>query len=413
MQNDKYARRVLFLIFFISLFNYIDRQALYAVFPLIKSDLLLSDAKLGLLASSFMIVYMCFAPLVGYFGDKHRRPLIIGASAILWSAATMCTGFIKNYGQLILARSAVGVGEAGYGTVSPSYLAEWFPVEKRGRVMALYTLAIPVGSAIGYLLGGLLGERFGWRNVFFIVAAPGIALGIVALFFRETEEKLARTSAISFACYKSLFKNRTYLFIALSQAIGTFSMGGLAAWMPSFLVRNYGLGVARAGFIFGAVTVLAGIAGSFAGGWLADWLHKRHKQAYFIVGCLSFFLSMPFGCWAVLTESLPVCIAMATLAEFFLFMYLGPYNAAMVEIIPVGMRSMAFALDIFIIHALGDAISPALLGVFSDHFGLAAAIFVAVIYLGLGGVTSICAGHFYEKDFHSEPAGSIGFEIFK
>ncbi|MCX5786263.1 MAG: MFS transporter [Elusimicrobia bacterium] len=404
MQNAKYSRRVLFLIFFISLFNYIDRQALYAVFPLIKKDLLLSDAKLGFLASSFMLVYMCFAPLVGYFGDKYRRPLIIGVSAIFWSAATVCTGFIKSYGQLILTRSAVGVGEAGYGTVSPSYLAEWFPVEKRARVMSLYALAIPVGSAVGYLLGGLLGERFGWRTAFFMVAAPGILLGIIALFFRETDDKKARVSEVSFSHYTELFKNRTYLLITLSQSISTFSVGGMAAWMPSFFVRSYGLGVARAGFLFGAVTVAAGIAGNFTGGWAADWLRARNKRSYFIVGYLSFFLSMPFGVAAVLTDNLHTSLTMIFFAEFFIFMNSGPYHAAIVETIPVSMRSMAFALNIFIIHAMGDALSPYLLGIFSDHFGLALAIFMAVLYLAMGGVTSIFAGYCYKKDFHPEIA---------
>jgi len=403
MQNDKYPRRVLSLIFCISLFNYIDRQSLYAVFPLIKKDLLLSDAQLGFLASSFMLVYMCFAPLVGYFGDKYRRPLIIGVSAIFWSAATMGAGFIRTYSQLIFTRSAVGIGEAGYGTVSPSYLAEWFPVERRARIMSLYALAIPVGSAIGYLLGGFFGERFGWRNAFFMVAAPGMLLGVIALFLRETEEKKARISEVSFGHYKELFKNRTYLLITVSQSIGTFSVGGLAAWMPSFFVRTHGLGVARAGFLFGAVTVAAGIAGNFTGGWVADWLRARNKRSYFIVGYLSFFLSIPFGVAAVLANSLQVSLAMIFFAEFFVFMHSGPYHAAIVEAIPVSMRSMAFALNIFVIHALGDALSPSLLGIFSDHFGLPLAIFLAMLYLTLGGVTSILAGYFYKKDFHPEP----------
>ncbi|PKM96706.1 MAG: MFS transporter, partial [Elusimicrobia bacterium HGW-Elusimicrobia-3] len=143
MNDPKYARRVMLLVFGLSLFNYIDRQVLYAVFPLIKADLRLSDAELGFLASSFMIVYMCFAPFVGYFGDRVRRPLIIGVSAIFWSLSTLFSGLVKNYGQLIATRSAVGIGEAGYGTVCPSFLAEWFPVERRARVMALYALAIP------------------------------------------------------------------------------------------------------------------------------------------------------------------------------------------------------------------------------------------------------------------------------
>ena len=393
------------LIFFISLFNYIDRQVLYAVFPLVKKELLLSDTQLGLLASSFMIVYMCFAPLVGWFGDKYRRPSIIGISAIFWSAATILTGMVRTFPQMLFTRAAVGVGEAGYGTVSPSYLAEWFPVGKRARVMALYALAIPVGSAIGYLLGGFLGQHFGWRNAFYIVAVPGIFLGIAAMFLKETGEKTARPAErLTLGKYKKLLTNRPFLLVAFAQAVGTFSVGGLAAWMPSFFVRNFGLSVAQAGLYFGAVTVLAGVAGSLTGGWLADWLRKKTKRAYFIVGYFSFFLSMPFGVMAVLAGELTQALAMIFLAEYFIFMHSGPYHAAIVEVIPVNMRSMAFALDIFIIHAFGDAVSPAIIGAVSDARGLSFAIFLAVIFLFFGGVSSILAGYFYEKDFHPEIA---------
>ncbi len=401
MDNKKYARGVLTLVFCLSLFNYIDRQVLYAVFPLIKTDLNLSDAKLGFLASSFMLVYMCFAPFVGYFGDRVRRPLIIGVSAIFWSVSTLFSGLVKNYGQLLATRSAVGVGEAGYGTVCPSFLAEWFPVERRARVMAIYALGIPAGSAIGYLLGGFLGQHFGWRNAFFIVAVPGVLLGIIALFLRETPEKLQRSEHISFGGYTALLKNRTFLLICLAQSVGTFSVGGMAAWMPSYFVRTFGVTVGKAGFLFGAVTVAAGLLGNFAGGWAADWLHKRTKRSYFIVGYMSFFLSIPFGVSAIFTDNLNMCLAMIFFAEFFIFAYSGPYHAAIVETVPVTMRSMAFALDIFIIHALGDAVSPFLLGVVSDSAGLPVAIFLAMIYLLAGGVISILAGEAYKKDFHA------------
>lgn len=401
MDNAKYARRVMLLVFGLSLFNYIDRQVLYAVFPLIKADLHLSDAKLGFLASSFMLVYMCVAPFVGYFGDRVRRPLIIGVSAIFWSVSTLFSGLVKNYGQMIITRSAVGIGEAGYGTVCPSFLAEWFPVERRARVMALYALAIPAGSAVGYLLGGFLGQHFGWRNAFFIVAVPGMILGLIALFLKETPEKTAREEHIAFSGYKALFKNRTFMLICLAQSIGTFSVGGMAAWMPSYFVRAFDVSVGKAGFLFGAVTVAAGLLGNFAGGWAADWLHRRTKRSYFVVGYLSFFLSIPFGVAAILAGSLNLCLAMIFFAEFFIFAYSGPYHAAIVEVVPVTMRSMAFAVDIFIIHALGDAISPFLLGIVSDAAGLPVALFLAMIYLLAGGVISIMAGEAYKKDFHA------------
>ncbi len=386
---------MLLLIFSISLFNYIDRQVLYAVFPLIKADLALSDMQLGFLASSFMIVYMVFAPITGYFGDRIRRPLVIGISAIFWSIATIFTGFAKNYSHLIFARSAVGIGEAGYGPVSPAYLAEWFPLKGRAKIMALYALAIPVGSALGYLLGGVLGENFGWRNAFFIVAVPGLLLGIISMFFKETPEKAKHPEKIKFTEYKEIFKNKTFLYVVFSMAVGTFSVGGLAAWMPSYFVRNFSLSVSNAGFLFGSITVLAGISGNLAGGWIADALRKKVKRAYFIVAYVSFFLSVPFGIMAVLTDNLHLAISMIFITEFFVFMHSGPYHAAIIGIIPVKMRSMAFAVCIFIIHAFGDAISPTLIGYVSDLHGLRIAIFMCVIFLLFAGVLSILGGRQY------------------
>ncbi len=398
---NPYSRKVLFLIFSVSLFNYIDRQVLYAVFPLIKKELFLSDTQLGLLASAFMLVYMCFAPLVGWFSNKFARPSIIGVSAIFWSVATMATGLARSYPQLLCARAALGIGEAGYGTVSPAYLAEWFPAGSRARVLSLYALAIPVGSAIGYILGGAAGQHFGWRAAFYIAAVPGMLLGAAALYLKETPERnLAPSVKPAAGRYLCLLKNRTYLLTSVSMAIATFSVGGLAAWMPSYFVRNFGLSVARAGIIFGAVTVLAGVAGNLSGGWAADWLRLRTKRAYFIVGYLSFFLSLPFGVLAMLSDSLPMTLAMLFLAEYFIFAHSGPYHAAVVEVAAVDLRSMAFALNIFIIHAFGDAVSPALIGMVSDAQGLPFAMLLAVLFLFFGGVTSVLAGYYYKKDFH-------------
>lgn len=398
-----YANKVLLFVFLISLFNYIDRQVLFAVFPLIKEELALSDVRLGMLGSAFMIVYMCVAPFTGYIGDRIKRPGIIGVSAIIWSIATLAGGLSGNYGQLLAARSIVGIGEAGYGTVSPSYLAEWFPKDRRARILAIYALAIPVGSAIGYILGGWLGGRFGWREAFYIVAVPGILLGIYFLFFRETPEREAEYKRASLPEYLSLLKNRTFLLICLAESVATFSVGGLAAWMPSFFERTFGLSVAKAGLYFGALTVLGGITGTLAGGWFADRLRKHTCRAYFITGFFSLVLAAPFGIAAVFASSLVWSLAMIFLAEFFVFAYSGPYHAAIVEAVPLEVRSMAFAVEIFIIHALGDAISPVVLGKISDMTSsLGIAIVVSMVYLLAGGAVSLLAGRTWEKQLNSK-----------
>ncbi|MBI4656852.1 MAG: MFS transporter [Elusimicrobia bacterium] len=400
-----YSKRVLILIFSISLFNYIDRQILYAVFPLVKKDLVLSDTELGFLASAFMVIYMCAAPFIAYFGDRRARPVLIGLSAIFWSIATGFSGLVKNYSQLLFARSAVGIGEAGYGTISPSYLAEWFPLEKRARVMAVYALGIPVGSAIGYILGGVLGQSFGWRNAFLIVAVPGALLGTAVMFLKESGENRSAVHRFPLKDYLVLLKNKTFLLTSFSQAIATFSIGGLAAWMPSYFVRNFEVSVARAGLIFGGVTVVAGVLGNFIGGWTADWLRKKNIRGYFIVGYLSFFISVPFGVLCVLSADFHEAILFLFIAEVFVFAHSGPYHAAIVEVTPSNMRSMAFAMDIFIIHAFGDAVSPVIIGYLSDLYGLKFAVFVCILFVVLGGVTSIFAGREYVRRMRDESEG--------
>ncbi len=391
--------KILFLIFSISLLNYIDRQILYAVFPLIKEELLLSDAKLGMLASSFMIVYMCFAPFVGFFGDRVKRPKIIGISVILWSVATAITGMAKNYIALLFSRALVGIGEAGYGSVSPSYLAEWFPKNMRARIMSLYALAIPVGSALGYLFGGYLGDEFGWRHVFFIAALPGLLLGTFSFFLKETPQKEESSKPLGISDYKVLVKNRTYLLICFAQAMATFTVGGLAAWMPTFFVRNYGISVSKAGFIFGVVTVLAGISGNIFGGFVGDYLKERTPRGYFVLAYLAFFTSVPFAIFAILSDNLAFAITMVFFAEFFAFAHSGPFHAAIIDVTGIKVRSMAFALDIFIIHAFGDAISPVLVGYASDIYGLRFALFACSLFLVFAAAFSILAGVSYNNSY--------------
>ena len=167
---------LLLLLFGVNLFNYIDRQILYAVFPAVKAELLLTDTQLGLLASGFMWVYLLTAPIFGLLADRGSRPRLMGLGVGLWSAATAFSGVIGSYGQLLLGRALVGVGEASYGSVAPAMLSDAYEPARRGRVLALFSMAIPVGSALGYLLGGVLERGFGWRAAFFVVGVPGVWL---------------------------------------------------------------------------------------------------------------------------------------------------------------------------------------------------------------------------------------------
>ena len=383
-----YRRYALALLLSVNLLNYIDRQVLYAVFPLIKADLRLSDTALGFLGSAFMLCYMVSAPLLGWLGDRLSRVRLAAAGLLVWSLATALAGFANGYRTLLAARTCVGIGEASFGTVSPGLVADYFPRERRGRVLSWFYLAIPVGSALGYLLGGVIGERLGWHAAFLMVGLPGLIIALPLYLLREPgrgggEEPspVAREAG-----YGELFVNRSFIYNTLAMTAMTFALGGLAQWLPTFLFRLHGLNVEKANTLFGAITVLAGIGGTLTGGWLGDRIQTKNPAGYLVVSGWGFIIGVPVAAWAITATSLPSCLFAIFLAEFFLFLNTGPLNTVIVNVTRPNMRAMAFAVNIFFIHALGDAISPTLLGRLSDLWGLRASLLVTPFAIALAGV---------------------------
>jgi predicted MFS family arabinose efflux permease len=382
-------RGVLALLLAVNLLNYADRQVLYALLPLISGDLHLTDAQAGGLASAFMVVYMLAAPPIAWLADtRGRRPWIAGGVA-LWSAATGAAALATGFASLFASRAAVGVGEACYGAISPSFVAERFPPERRGRALALFSMAIPVGSALGYAGGGLAGETFGWRHAFWMVGLPGLFLA--ALCSLLPNDPPHRDTPSASAGYREVFAIPCFRYITLAMAAMTFALGGFAVWMPTFFHRAYQLSVGRAGTLFGAITVLGGIVGSLLGGWLADRLRRRSADADLIVSGAGLIAGMPLAAAAIMAPTLSLSIGALFLAETLLFLNMGPLNAAIVSVTRLETRSMAFAANILVIHLLGDAVSPFLIGWGSDLFGLSRALLAACAALGIGGALCFAA----------------------
>ena len=396
------ARYALALLLAVNLLNYVDRQALYAVFPLIKADLNLSDTSLGMLGSAFMLCYMLAAPLFGRLGDKHNRARIAAVGLSVWSLATMLSGFATSYRMLLATRTLVGVGEASFGTVSPGLLSDYFSRERRGRTLSYFFLAIPVGSALGYILGGQLGQAFGWQTAFLLVGLPGLFLALPLYFLKDPRRSEPESSATKSEALlpelRIFWKNRTYVYATLSMAAMTFALGGLAQWAPSFLHRSFGLEVARGNTLFGVITVVSGIVGTLAGGWLGDRFQKRTPTGYLYVSAVGFLLGAPLMILALTTSSLNVCLAAIFGAELFLFLNTGPLNTVLVNVVTPGRRAMGFAINIFAIHALGDAISPAIIGFLSDHWGLSNALLITPLVVLVASGFAFWGGKFVEAD---------------
>jgi len=401
--SPAYRRYALGLLLAMNLLNYIDRQVLFAVFPLIKTDLRLSDTALGFLGSAFMLSYMLIAPLFGWLGDRWHRARLAAGGLAVWSMATVLTGCAAGYRTLLGARTTVGIGEASFGTVSPGLITDFFPKERRGMVLACFYAAIPVGSALGYLCGGMLGQRYGWHMAFLMVGAPGLLLAIPAALLR-TPPRGGVSVAPPVAgmktagVYAGLFGNRSFVCNTLAMAAMTFAMGGLAQWMPSFLGRAHALDVAKGNTLFGATTVLAGILGTLAGGRLGDRWQKRSGKGYLLISGWGLLAGAPFAAWAILAAGLAPCITAIFIAEFFLFFNTGPLNTVIVNVTNPAVRATAFAVNIFFIHALGDAVSPSILGWLSDQWGLGNALLVAPGVMVLAGLFCFICGRFVEQD---------------
>lgn len=384
----------------INLFNYLDRYVVAALLPALKrTSMGMNDEKLGYLMSAFLIVYLLAAPLFGRFGDRGSRTKPIAIGVFLWSLATGLSGLARTYWQLLGARAAVGIGEAAYGTIAPSLLADFFTPRARGRAFAVFNMAIPVGAALGYIVGGIVLAHYGWRAAFFVAGVPGLLLALwvwrlpepqrgvrdVAL---EPAAALAVPSAPpgSWAIYPRLLRRRPYLLTVLGYAAYTFALGGMAFWMPTFLERVRGVTGVQATAGFGEIVVVTGFVGTFIGGWLGDYGLKFSRQAHLWLSGWVTLLAVPATYLALAAATPWVYYSGLTAAELLLFMSTGPITSTIVNLVNPAERACAVALSVFVIHAFGDVISPPIIGGISDATSLATAVLIVPVAVGVSAV---------------------------
>ena len=379
-QRKLYAWTALVILTALNFLNYIDRSVLFAVQPLVQTEFHLTNAQLGYLTSAFLIFYMIAAPFVGPLADRYSRKLIIVLGAIFWSGLTLLTAVTHTYGELLLRHTLVGVGEATFVTIAPTFVADLFPEERRGRILGIFYLAIPVGTATGYLLGGKLGPGFGWRFPFYVAAIPGFLLALAMLFVPEPErgrfDSLQETRERG--TILGLARNPAFWAATLGMAMMTFALGGLQVWMPTFLSRVRGYSLQSANETFGAIIVFDGIVASLAGGWLGDRLLRRSRSAYYSVSAVSMALGVPVMIVALFTSGRTMLPGIA-IAAFLLLLNTAPLNAALINSVGAHIRATALAVNIFMIHILGDVPSPTLMGYIADKRSLQIAFICPVI----------------------------------
>lgn len=425
------ARAALTLLLLINLLNYIDRSVLAAVLDAIQRSFFgasgsahgsaslatIQDwcrtrlgfkpelALLGLLSMAFMVIYTVGAPVFGRLAERRSRWMLVGIGVVLWSLASGASGLATGFFALLFTRCFVGIGEAAYGPVAPALISDFYPVKVRGQVLAWFYMAIPVGIALGYVLGGAvaqsslgdLGARVlglqaeSWRWAFYLVVVPGMVLGVWSFFMREPprgQADLARGAApakLHWRDYAVLLRTPSYVLCTLGMAAMTFAIGGMQMWMPYYLSHKPGA-PASTTVLFGGIIVVTGLVATLLGGLVGDKLRARVPGSYFLVSGIAMLTGFPFML-VTLHAPFPWIWVWIFATCFCLFFNTGPTNTILANVTHPSLRAAGFALNIFVIHALGDVLSPVVIGILSDRYSMNFAFtVVGAMFLVAGGL---------------------------
>ena len=375
----------------INFFNYLDRYIVAGVVPLVEAELRIDHEKAGLLASMFMIVYMLASPIGGYLGDRVQRRFLVAGGVFIWSLATIGSGLAATFGILLFARALIGIGEAGYGTVAPAIISDLFPRSRRTRMLAFFYVALPLGAAAGFGVGGWVGEHYSWHSAFFVGGVPGLGLALLALFLPEPKrgatEEVSGPDKIPFGIgIRQLSRNGIFWIVTGGLTLMTFSIGGLANWMPAFLNLERGVPLGTAGVVFGGITAIAGTLGTFAGGVLGDWAERRSATGGIWISGLGLALAAPFVFLAATVSDARMIYALSFVAQFLIFLNTGPLNAAILNCVAPTFRAFAMGVNVLLFHLLGDALSPTVIGAIAKRFSIATAIEVNSLPVLAGGL---------------------------
>jgi len=362
---------MLFILTGLNLFNYLDRYILPAVLAPLKADLHITGGQAGRINTALMLGYFLTAPFFGYLGDRISRKWLIVMGIFIWSAGTVLSGFASGIGVLLFYRILVGVGEASYATISPGLISDAYEPSRRNNALTVFYVAIPVGGALGYALGGLIEHHFGWRSAFLCAGIPGLILALVLLPFHEAERGQAEGKKVQQPQRGEvwrIFRLPDFQLVVWGYVAYTFALGAFAYWGPFYLVSVHGMSNETAALFFGLVLCLAGLLGTFLGGFVATAWHKRTPAAYAWVLGISVTAAVPFAFAAFLTLNRVAAMSCLAGAMFLLFLSTGPVNTLIIESVPANLRASAMAISIFMIHLFGDFRSSEIVGKLYDRW---------------------------------------------
>jgi predicted MFS family arabinose efflux permease len=378
----RYAWYLLFVLTAINVINYVDRQIIISLGPFIRRDLQLTYTGFGWLITAFMLIHSLTSLPFGILADLWARHKIIAIGVLCWSAATFLCGLAANFGQLLWARAAVGIGEAAYAPAANSLLSDSFPALERSRILGFFNLGMFLGGAVGLVLGGVLGEILGWRACLYLVSLPGFLLGGLAWYLREPPQVTVRERTPITA----LLRNPLLVYVLVGGVITAFSVGALIVWMPQFVTDVRHFKPRDAGLYIGAVGVTGGLLGVITGSYLADWLYARWPWGRMAVIGAGLMLSSPFVTLSLYTTNHVAMMIYFFLGIFSMVWYTGPIIAVIHDVVPSDVKATAQALYILLIHLLGDTFSPAIVGKLADLYNLQGALLLPALINVVGGL---------------------------
>ena len=381
-------RAILALLTGLNFINFIDRAVIAAVLNPMKAELSLSNTEAGLLNTAFLIGYFLTCPLFGMRADKAQRKGLIALGIVIWSAATVASGLATGFWSQLAERIVVGVGEASYAVLAPTIIDDITPLERKGTALSVFYIAIPLGYALGYILGGQLGQHWGWRAAFFVVGGPGVVLALTVLLIAEPPRKLLDAKAKLVDGLRELSRIPLYRRAVLGYCAYTAAVAGFSYWAVDFMLRAFPgeLTLASANSTFGVVLIGSGAIGTLLGGRYANRAsasqrvaadepydslgNKLAVNALLRVAAIAMAVSAPLAAIGFFLPGATAFFAVSFFVQICLFTTTAPVNATVLRAVPVERRASAMAASILSIHVFGDLWSVALLGLLLDNLPL-------------------------------------------
>ncbi len=380
---------VLGILTFVYVLNFLDRQLLSILAAPIQAELGVSDGQLGLITGLYFALFYCLIAIpVGWLADKTNRVAVVGIACMLWSAATIACGLARSYPQLVIARMAVGVGEAG--GVPPSYaiISDYFPSGKRGRALGLYNMGPPIGAALGVAFGASIAAAFSWRDAFIAIGAIGVGAGLAVLIFvREPKrgaadiasaapaapEPIARPAEAAqtesfFSTFRMFFAHPSLRLIALASGATQFVTYAVINFTVLFLMREKGMTLPDVALWYALLLGFGVSGGMYLSGRLVDWLGQYSKTAYAYVPAAGLAISLPFFIAFVWAPTWPLAMAFLTVPTICNYFYLSPSVALVQEEVKPSQRVLSGALLLLVMNLIGLGLGPTYLGAASDFF---------------------------------------------